>query len=259
MSIEHRTVEANGLRIAYGVVGDGPPLILLHGATSTGGFGFRAQVARFGRSFRCYLPDARGHGGTRWDATGGFSYATLVDDLAAFVDALALDGVHLLGVSMGAQTALGYAIRHPERVASLVLVGLSVAAEPRTSVVRRLLDVERIEREDPRFAAELAARHDPEQGPGAWRRLLRAMAEAIERDPRPTPAEIRRATAPALVAVGDRDPIVPVDQAWALARQLPNGRLLVLPAAGHEVHAQRAGLFNEACEWFWRSVGALGG
>ncbi len=259
MSIERRTVEANGLAIAYGVAGAGEPLVLLHGATSSGSFGFRAQVARFGRSFRTYLPDARGHGGTRWDPAGGFSYGVLVDDLAAFADALGLERVHLLGVSMGAQTALGYAIRRPERVASLVLVGLSVAAEPRTSVVRRLLDVDRIEREDPRFAAELAERHDPVQGPGAWRRLLRAMAEAIDREPLPSPAEIRRATVPALVAVGDRDPIVPVDQAWTLARQLPDARLLVLPGAGHEVHAQRAGLFNEACEWFWRSIGVIGG
>lgn len=256
--LERHTVEANGLRIAYGTAGDGPPLVLLHGATSGGGDGFRAQIARFARTFRCYVPDARGHAGTRWDASRGFSYAILVDDLAAFLDALGLHRPHLLGVSMGAQTALGYAISAPDRVGSLVLVGLSVAAEPRRSVVRRLLDVDRIEREDPRFAAELAERHDPVQGPGAWRTLLRAMAEAIERESPPSPAEIRRATVPALVAVGDRDPIVPVDQAWTLARQLPDARLLVLPGAGHEVHAQRAGLFNEACEWFWRSVGAFG-
>ncbi len=259
MVIERHHVEANGLAVAYDVAGEGPPLVLLHGATSSGGDGFRAQVPRFARAFRCYLPDARGHGGTRWDASAGFSYAVLVDDLGAFLDALELEVVDLLGVSMGAQTALGYAIRRPDRVRSLVLVGLSVASEPRRSVVRRLLDVERIEGDDPRFAAELARRHDPVQGPGAWRTLLRAMAAAIEREAPPSPAEIRRATSPALVAVGDRDPIAPVDQAWALARQLPDARLLVLPGAGHEVHAQRPGLFNEACEWFWRSVGAVGG
>lgn len=256
--LERRTIEANGLTIAYGMAGNGPPLVLLHGATSSGSDGFRAQIPRFARSFRCYAPDARGHAGTRWDAGRGFSYAVLVDDLAGFLDALGLERVHLLGVSMGALTALGYAIRSPERVGSLVLVGLSVATEPRRSVVRRLLDVERIERDDPRFAADLARRHDPVQGPGAWRTLLRAMAEAIDRESRPSPAEIRQAMVPALVAVGDRDPIAPVDQAWALARQLPDARLLVLPGAGHEVHAQRAGLFNEACEWFWRSVGAVG-
>jgi pimeloyl-ACP methyl ester carboxylesterase len=257
--IERRTIEANGLAVAYGVAGEGPPLVLLHGASSSGGDGFRAQVPRFTRAFRCYLPDARGHGGTRWDVGAGFSYSILVDDLAALLDALGLERAHLLGVSMGAQTALGLAIRSPDRVASLVLVGLSVATEPRRSVVRRLLDVERIERDDPRFAAELARRHDPVQGPGAWRSLLRALAAAIDREAPPGPAEIRRAAVPALVAVGDRDPIAPVDQAWALARQLPDARLLVLPAAGHEVHAQRAGLFNAACEWFWRAIGAIEG
>jgi len=47
------------------------------------------------RSFRIYLPDARGHAGTRWDASASLDREVLIDDLAAFVDALGLTTFHL--------------------------------------------------------------------------------------------------------------------------------------------------------------------
>src|SRR6476646_2889270 len=105
------TVSATGIDIAYNVQGAGPPLVLLHGATSLGREDFAAQIPLFSRAFRCYLPDARGHGRTRWDAADGFQYDWLVDDLAAFADAVGLDTFHVVGFSMGAMTALQFASR----------------------------------------------------------------------------------------------------------------------------------------------------
>jgi pimeloyl-ACP methyl ester carboxylesterase len=103
-------------------------------------------------------------------------------DLAAFVDALGLPTFHLLGFSMGGGTALRFAIGHPERLRTLVLVGCDVQREPRTAVSRRLMDPARIEREDPAWAAELERRHAP-QGPGAWQRLLSAISEDVASHP----------------------------------------------------------------------------
>ena len=65
------------------------------------------------------MPDARGHGATRWDAADGFRYDWLVDDLAAFVDALGLETFHLVGFSMGAMTALQFGSAQPERLRTL--------------------------------------------------------------------------------------------------------------------------------------------
>ena len=59
------TIDANGLTIGYDVVGAGPPLVLLHGATSEAGRDFRAILPVLSKAFRCYTPDARGHGRTR--------------------------------------------------------------------------------------------------------------------------------------------------------------------------------------------------
>lgn len=251
------SIAAGELLVGYDERGDGPPLVMLHGATSAGREDFAAQIPALSRSFRLLLPDARGHATTRWDASEGFPHERLVDDLAAFVDALGLGRFHLLGFSMGGLTALWYASRHPERTLSLVAAGISPQREPRSSVARRLMDPERIERRDPAWAARLAHRHDPWQGAGAWRTLLAAIAGDVGREPPLEPRDLRRITAPTLVAVGDRDPFAPVDHGWGLMRQLPDARLLVAPLCGHEIMAQRAALFNDALLAFYRSIGAI--
>jgi pimeloyl-ACP methyl ester carboxylesterase len=248
------TVDANGLRIGYDVRGAGPPLILLHGATSLGGEDFAAQIPLLAKAFLVHVPDARGHGRTRWDTAQGFRYDWLVDDLVAFGDALGLETFHLLGFSMGAMTALQFAARLPQRVRTLVVVGITTQREPRLSVARRLMDPARIDREDKPFAALLGRRHDAGQGEGAWRRLLPAIAADVAAQPLLSPRDMRRIDAPALIACGDRDPFVPVDHAWGMSRQVQDGRLLVVPDCGHEVPAKRAGLFNEALGAFYRST-----
>lgn len=248
------TVRANGIDVGYEVHGAGPPAILLHGATSAGREDFAAQIPLFSKAFLVHVPDARGHATTRWDGADGFEYAWLVDDLVAFTDALGLATFHLLGFSMGAMTALQFAVRHPDRLRTLITVGITTQREPRTSITRRLMDPERIDRDDPAWAAELSRRHDPIQGVGAWRRLLPAIARDVSSQPLLAPRELRRAEVPALVVCGDRDQFCPVDHAWGLQRQLPDARLLVVPDCGHEVMVRRPGLFNEAVAGFYRAT-----
>lgn len=251
------TIRANGLEIGYDVVGAGPPLVMLHGASTSGHATFDAQIPPLATAFRLHLPDARGHGRTRWDAADGFDAAWLVDDLTAFVDELGLATFHLVGYSMGAMTALGFAMRAPERLRTLVVVGITTAREPRATVTRRLMDPARILRADPAWAADLARAHDPVQGPGAWQRLLPAIAEDVATQPLLSPAELRAITAPTLVACGDRDTLVPVGQAWDLAREVRDGRLFVAPGSGHDVLHERPDLLNEALRGFYRSTESL--
>jgi pimeloyl-ACP methyl ester carboxylesterase len=250
-------VHANGLEINYEVLGAGPPLILLHGATSLGREDFAAQLPLLSKAFAVHLPDARGHGGTRWDAANGFAYDWLVDDLEAFADALGLRTFHLVGFSMGAMTGLQFASRASARLRTLVVIGITTQREPRASVGRRLMDPERILARDPVLLAQLERRHDPVQGEGAWKRLLPAIAADVAVQPLLTPAEIHAIDCPTLVVAGDRDPFVPVDAAAALARQLPDGRLFILPDASHEAMVRRPGLFNEGIGGFYRSTEAV--
>src|SRR5690348_448933 len=100
------TIRANGLDIGYDEAGSGPVLLLLHGAATPGWQTYDALLPRLTSSFRVLLPDARGHGRTRWNVADGFEAGWLVDDALAFVDALGVTTFHLGGYSMGGMTAL---------------------------------------------------------------------------------------------------------------------------------------------------------
>jgi pimeloyl-ACP methyl ester carboxylesterase len=247
---------ANGLDIHYTSEGDGPPLVLLHAATSSATEDWAAQRRVLRQHFRLYLPDARGHSRTRWDTDQGWDHALLVRDLAAFVDGLGLERFHIAGLSMGAGTALAFAMAQPERVHSAVIAAVGVEQEPRSSLARRLMDPDQAERDDPAWAARLSRRHDPVQGPGAWKKLLAAIRDDIIAAPMPTPQELRRARLPILLAYGDRDPWVPLEQAVKLRRQLPDARLFVSPGVGHVVVAERPSAFNTVMLQFLRGAGA---
>src|SRR4029079_12138475 len=122
-------------------------MVLLHGATSAALEDWAAQRPLFRKAFKLYLVDARGHAGTKWDVRDGLTRDMMVDDLLAFADELGLDTFHLVGFSMGAMTSLTFATRYPDRLRTALISGIDIVPEPRSSVARRLMDPERIERE----------------------------------------------------------------------------------------------------------------
>ncbi len=247
-------VHANGIDIHYSVEGAGPPLVMLHGATSSALEDYAAQRPSFRTAFRLHLVDARGHAGTKWDVRAGFSRDMLVDDLLAFVDELGLETFHLVGFSMGAMTALTFATRQPERLRTAIISGIDIAREPRTSVARRLMDPDRIEREEPEWAEQLERRHGPVQGAGAWKRLLPAIVEDVGTAPLLTYEDLRRVRLPVLLVYGDRDVFVPIDHAADIHRHLPDSRLFIAPNSPHQVMAGQPALFNLAAANFYRAT-----
>jgi pimeloyl-ACP methyl ester carboxylesterase len=247
-------IRANGLDVQYEVEGAGPPLVLLHGATSTAREDWAAQRPLFRKAFRLYLFDARGHGGTKWDVRDGFNRDMLVDDLLAFVDALALRTFHVVGFSMGAMTALVFATRYPERLRTAMICGIDVVREPRARVALRLMDPERILREEPDWAEQLERRHGQVQGSGAWQRLLPAIANDVATARLLTPGELRRIRLPVQLVYGDRDIFVPADHAVAIHKQLPDSRLFICPNSPHQVMVSQPALFNLVAGNFYRST-----
>ncbi|ATY11508.1 alpha/beta hydrolase [Amycolatopsis sp. AA4] len=129
----HRFRARDGLELAYRELGQGTPVVLLHGFTSSGEAwlrgGLAAQLAE--RGFRVLLPDFRGHGASpQPDDPGRYPPDVLVDDGLAFVEQLGLTGYALGGYSLGARVALRMVVRGA-RPSRMLLGGQGLAAMQR--------------------------------------------------------------------------------------------------------------------------------
>ncbi|MFJ1546584.1 alpha/beta fold hydrolase [Streptomyces sp. NPDC088246] len=113
-----RSFETRDGHLVYRDAGAGPPLVLLHGGFLDHGM-WDDQVPVLARSHRVIAPDARGHGGSS-NASGPFRHT---DDLAALLRHLDTGPAVLVGVSMGAATAVDTALEHPDLVRALVVSG----------------------------------------------------------------------------------------------------------------------------------------
>jgi 3-oxoadipate enol-lactonase len=112
-----------GVTLAGERSGEGVPVVLLHGLTATRRYVIMGSSAlqRSGHDVIAY--DARGHGGSDpAPAREGYSYEDLGRDLLAVLDSLGIAHADLAGASMGAHTAIGIALRHPDRVAGLAII-----------------------------------------------------------------------------------------------------------------------------------------
>jgi pimeloyl-ACP methyl ester carboxylesterase len=108
----------NGLKMYYEIHGRGEPLVLLHSAFYTIGM-WGPFLASLAETHRVVAVEFQGHGHTA-DIDRPFSYEQLADDVAAVLDHLGIAQADIVGHSIGADTALQVAIRHPERVRKLV-------------------------------------------------------------------------------------------------------------------------------------------
>ena len=118
---------ADGTRLAYARLGDGPPMVKAANWLSHLELDWRFRVWRhwldlFSRRHTLVRYDARGNGLSDW-APPELSFDRFVSDLATVFDAAALQRAPLVGLSQGASVAVAYAARHPERVSALVLIG----------------------------------------------------------------------------------------------------------------------------------------
>lgn len=254
--------------------GHGPALVLLHGFTGLGRS--MAGLARaFEDEYDTLAPDLPGHGESAADAAR-CDFDSCVEDLLATLDATGHDRAHWLGYSMGARLALGCAVRHPERVASLVLVSARAGIEdPAERATRRREDEAlalRIERDgvdafvdqwmaQPLFATqqrlgpEFLSRARNERLAHSAHGLaacLRGMGPAAQP---PLFDALPRVRAPVLLVAGALDgPFL--EAARDLARRLPNAEVGEFADAGHAVHLEQPAAFaGKVREFLRRAAG----
>lgn len=119
---EHEYVDVPGLRVHVASIGDGAPIVMLHGLPEHW-WQWRSIGAGLAREYRVICPDLRGFGWTRAESPGMGRF-TQMDDLVAVMDALGLDRIRLVAHDMGALTAAHLAYTAPERVAAMAILSV---------------------------------------------------------------------------------------------------------------------------------------
>jgi pimeloyl-ACP methyl ester carboxylesterase len=248
------TVAVGDLRVAYRVLGQGEPLLLIAAWGATMDDWNPTLLTELAAHYLVIVFDNRGVGGTT-GPSGDLSIAQLADDTAGFMATLSLERAHVLGYSMGGFIAQELALRYPSRVASQVLMGAGCGGTegigPTPEVVRALDD-------RAGSAAEVTQRILsvllPERWIAANQPYLRSLL-ALPRESAATPEIIARQwqaieawpgtcerlpslRAPTLILTGAADQVLVPANAVLLADRLPGAWLAQFAGGGHGMQHQ---------------------
>lgn len=226
---------ARDIDLHYESCGEGSALILLHGNGEDGSY-FVHQMRDFAQYFRVIALDTRGHGKSP-RGTGKFTIAQFADDLHDFMDRMQIERAVLLGYSDGANIAMRFAVRYPERVRALILNGGNMY--PRGVKARYQIPIEMMCRVYALFkkrSAEAMRRYE----------LLRLMTH----DPMLTDRELNGICVPVLVIAGTRD-MIRDSHTRHIAKQIGGARLRIIDGA-HAVANENPHAFNREVESFLR-------
>lgn len=257
-------LEALGRKFYYELHGDaaGTPLVLVMGMAGSCRGWHALQVPELAPHHRLILYDHRGVGESE-DPGGAFSTADLADDLAAVLEALDVPRAHVLGAFMGGMAAQELALRHPERLERLVLVGCYARPDAKRRLLlekwremartgtsaevflrERLLWTLQDETLEQADLIEAMARSFPGQGaiPIPADLLIRQCDACLGHD---TLDRLHRIQAPTLVVCGRQDQLTPPKFHRQMADEIPGARLVTFGYGAHLVLAESAERFNQ--------------
>jgi 4,5:9,10-diseco-3-hydroxy-5,9,17-trioxoandrosta-1(10),2-diene-4-oate hydrolase len=275
-----RTAKAGDLTLRYHEAGDatpvggGLPLVMLHGggpgASAWSNFG--ACLGLFAQDFRTLLVDQPGFGRSDKPQIEGHFFTYAADKLAAFLDELDIERVHLLGNSLGGGTAGRFVLKYPDRVGRLVLMGpgglqLNLFSPDPTEGIKRLYEfggdptpermrafVSTMVHNQKLVTDELVAeRFANATAPGVQESMASMGAPFFNPD---TAEEgmiwrdahkIRHHT---LITWGREDRVNPIDGAFLALKQMPKAQLHVFPNCGHWAQIEAAEAFHAVATTF---------
>jgi len=251
-----KTVTVNGAELTYIERGTGTPVVLVHGQLSDYRFwkaiveaaSDRHRVVAYSRRYFFPNPSSR--------SLPQFGDPTDVPDLIAFIEALAISPVHLVGHSSGGHAALLVAMERPDLVRSLVLAeggflavpGVENAGIAASIAARALLEAGEDEQAVRSFI-------DATNGPGTFDRMTdidrqanldNRMALGLPISPSPSCAEVGAITMPTMIVRGDSSPTFLHAMRDALAACLPSGEQAMIPNASHDMFVDNPSAFNAA-------------
>jgi len=260
-------VDANGVRINVALSGNtSAPVVLMSHSLATSLDLWSPQLVVLEPQFRVLRYDTRGHGAS--DAPqGAYTLAQLADDAVAVMDALDIEAVHWVGISMGGMIGQAVALNHAERLRSLVLcdTAAAVPSEAQALWQQRIdkargegmtaLADETLQRwftppylaKDPRGVRSIRGMilSTPVSGFIGCSEAIRQL-DFLER--------LDDIRLPTLIIVGEQDPGTPVAISEAIHNRIKDSRLEIIPSAAHLCNVEQAEVFNQILLGFLQTL-----
>jgi pimeloyl-ACP methyl ester carboxylesterase len=266
-------IELRGLRFHYrdwpSKRADAPTMVLLHGYT-----GHARSWDRFAEavtdSYHVLALDQRGHGESAWAGAGNYAVTEMAEDLVAFIAALRLRRLTLVGLSMGGMVAMDYAGRRPAELERLVIVdiGPELVTAGAERIRERQEEADVFESREAAFAAIRAVSPIPPEdhlrrrvynnlmvtadGRFTWRydRALRSIRELKVRTAEDGWRSCAAIAVPTLVIRGELTDILAPEVAQRMIETIPDARLVEVEGSGHAVPLDKPDGFLEAARGF---------
>ena len=235
-----------GLKMYYEVRGSGPPLLLLHGGTTTIAYSWAKQIPRWSKRHRVIAVEQMGHGHTPDVPERAFTYEQMAEDTAALLAKLKITSVDIVGWSDGGNIGMVLAMRHPELVRKLVVSGPN-CRDSRDPEFAQWLETGKPE-EWPSDIRDAYVAVSPD-GAAHWPLLLARVKKMWLSFEGWDDKELSKIRAPVMVMVGDQD-WVRTEYAVELHRAIGESRLFVVPGTEHPTFRQRPEWVNPVIEAF---------
>ena len=223
-------------------------IIFLHGAGGNH-LSWWQQIPHFRESYRCISIDHRGFG--RSIDPSGIGNQRFVDDLEALIDHLKIERTNLIAQSMGGRSALGFSLRQPERVVTLVMaVTWGFFSWPELERQITELQTAQVESEAP-LTTRALGKTFRDENPAGWflyRQIFdlnppRAIQKA--NPDTPTLTEVSKLKIPTLFLVGSEDTITPPEIIKQVHEIVEKSKFEVVPECGHSIYFEAPALFNQ--------------
>lgn len=221
----------HGARFYYEIYGEAKPLLLIHGNGESIG-SFKEQIGDFARHHRVIAMDSRGQGKSELGTTT-LTYEQMAEDTNALLEHLGLRQVQVLGWSDGGIIGLLLAIRHPDKVGMLAVMGANL--QPDAAYPWAVDGIVRVRK---RITAQLANSKDPRP-----LQLQLQLLDLLGNQPHIPLGDLGDIQVPTLFMAGDRD-VIRDEHTLSMFHAVPKSQLAIFPGATHMIPLQDPSRFN---------------
>jgi pimeloyl-ACP methyl ester carboxylesterase len=229
-------VQLGPVRTWYDELGEGDPLVLMHGGLVDARF-FEPNVGPLAERFHVFLPERRGHGHTA-DVEGPITYQLMTDDTIAFLEQVVGEPADLVGHSDGAFVAMQVAMQRPDLVKRLVMIsgGFNKSGEAMPDMD---WDVDQLTQ----FLGPAYAEVSPD-GAAHFPVVATKIGVMAAVEPNLEAAQLAGVTARSLVMFSDDD-LMTLAHAVDMYEALPNAELAIVPGTSHYLMQEKPDLVNK--------------